>query len=144
MEKNSSELTAGKLDSILEETRNFQEIELAVTNSEAELSEAQAALKEAQLHAYFADDSGLFSTEKITTAKQKASERLHGTYHRVSRASFTARQLQHVIHTTWAFEERSSQGGDVSLYARIVNTSFRQQILEHDFGSCASPTSISA
>ena len=59
----------------------------------------------------------------------------------MSRASFTARQLQQVIHTTWAFEERSSQGGDVSLYARILDTSFRQQILKHDFGSCASPTS---
>ena len=33
------------------------------------------------------------------------------------------------------------KGGDVSLYARIVNTSFKQQILKHDFGSRASPTS---
>ena len=141
MEKNSSELIAGKRDSILEATRTFQEIELAISNSEEELPEAQTALKEAQLHAYFADDPSLFSAEEITTAKQKASERLSGTFERVSKASFTARQLQQVIHTTWAFEERSSQGGDVSLHARIVNTSFRKQLLKHDFGSCASPTS---
>ena len=141
VEKNSSESTASKLDSILEETRTFQEIELAVSNSEEGLPEAQTALKEAQLHAYFAGDLSLFSAEKITRAKQKASERLHGTYERVSRASFTARQLQQVIHTTWAFEERSSQGGDVSLQARIVDMNFRQQIFKHDFSSCASPTS---
>ena len=38
-EKNSSESTASKLDSILEETRNFQEVELAVSNSEEERPE---------------------------------------------------------------------------------------------------------
>ena len=141
MEKNSSEPKATKLDSLLEETRTFQEIELAVRNSEEELPEAQTALKEAQLHTYFAGDPSLFSAEQITRAKQKASERLHGTCEQVSRASFTARQLQQVIHTTWAFEEKASQGGDVSLHARIVDTSFRHQILEHDFSSCASPTS---
>ena len=50
-------------------------------------------------------------------------------------------RLQQMIQTTWAFEERSSQGGEVSLQARIVDTSFKQQILELDFGLCASTPS---
>ena len=48
-----TEAIANKLQSILEKARTFQEIELSVKTLEEELQEAQAALKEAQLHAYF-------------------------------------------------------------------------------------------
>ena len=133
-----TDATANKLHSILEKARPFQEIELAVNPSEEELHEAQAALKTAKLHASFDDDLNLFSADEINKAKQKAGESLRGTYEQASRASFTAQQLQQVRQTTWAFEERSSQGGEVSLQARTVNTSFKQQILEPDCESCAS------
>ena len=72
MEKNNSELIAGKRDSILEETRTFHEIKLAISNSQEELPEVQTALKEAQLQASFAGDLSLFSAEQITSAKQKS------------------------------------------------------------------------
>ena len=132
---------AHKLQSILEKARSFQEIELAVNPSEEALQEAQEALQSAQLHASFDDDLSLFSAEEINKAKQKAGESLRGTYGQVSRASLTAQQLQQVIQTTWAFDERSSREGEVSLRARIVNTSFKQQIFELDCGSCASTPS---
>ena len=45
------------------------------------------------------------------------------------------------MQTTWSFDERSSREGEVSLRARIVNTSFKQQIFELDCGSCASTSS---
>ena len=121
----------------MEKARTFQEIELAVSPEE-ELHDTKAALKEAQLNAYFADNLSSFSAEKIKIAKQKAGTSLRGAYDPVSKASFTAQQLQQVIQTTWAFEERPSQGGEVNLHARIVTTSFKQQILELDFGACAS------
>ena len=139
--KKRSEPTTSKLASSLDKARSFQEIELAVSTSEEELQEAQAAMKEAQLQAYFEDDLSLFSAEEIKKAKQKEGESLRGTYDPVSRASFTAQQLQQVIQTTWAIEERSSQGREVSLKARLVDKSFKQQILEFDFESCASTSS---
>ena len=136
-QKGTNEIT-NKLNSILEKARTFQEIELAVSHSEEELHDTQAALKEAQLNAYFADNLSSFSAEKIKIAKRKSGTNLRGAYDPVSRANFTAHQLQQVIQTTWAFEERPSQGGEVNLHARIVDPSLKQQILELDFGSCAS------
>ena len=95
----------------------------------------------AHLHASFDDAISLFSVEEIKQAKQKAGESLRGTYAQMSSKSFTAQQLQQVIQTTWSFDERSSREGEVSLSARIVNTSFKQQILELDCRSCASTSS---
>ena len=136
-----SEQIANKLHSILEKARTFQEIELAVNSSEAEVKKSKAAVKDAQLRAYFEDDLSLFSAEEIKKAKQKEGESLRGTYEQVSRASLTAQQLQHVIQTTWAIQERSSQEGEASLKARIVDTSFKQQILDLDMATCASTPS---
>ena len=115
-----SEEIGNKLNSILEKARTFQEIELAVNTSGEELRESQAAVKDAQLRAYFADDLSLFPAEEIKKAKQKAGESLRGTYEHVSRASLSAQQLQHVIQTTWAIQEQSSQEGEASLKARIL------------------------
>ena len=62
----------------------------------------------------------------------------------MSRASLTAQQLQHVIHTTWAIQEKSSQDGEASSKARILDKSFKQQILDLDLATCAStPTHMS-
>ena len=104
-----TEQIANKLPSILEKARTFQEIELAVNTSEEEARESQAAVKDAHLRAYFEDDLSLFSAEEIKKAKQKEGESLRGTYEQVSRANLTAQQLQHVIQTTWAIQERSSK-----------------------------------
>ena len=98
-------------------------------------------MKAAQLHAYFEDDLSLFSAEEIKKAKQKAGESLRGTYESVPRASFTEQQLQHVIQTTWAMQEQSSQEGEASLKARILDKSFKQQILDLDMATCASTPS---
>ena len=97
-------------------------------------------MKDAQLRAYFEDDISLFSAEEIKKAKQKEGESLKGTYEQVSRANLTAQQLQHVIQTTWAIQERSSQEGEASLKARMVDKSFKQQLLEVDFETGASNT----
>ena len=133
-----SEQIATKLHSILAKARTFQEIELGVNTSEEELGESQSAVKDAQLRAYFDDDLSLFSAEEIKKAKQKEGESLRDTYQQVSRASLTAQQLQHVIQTTWAIQERSSQEGEASLKAKIVDTSFKQQILDLGMATCAS------
>ena len=117
-----------KLQSLLEKARTLQEIELVVNTSEEEARESQAAMKDAQLRAYFDDDLSLFSAEEIKKAKQKAGESLKGTYDQVSRSSLAARQLKHVIQTTWAIQARSSQEGEASLTARVVDTSFKQQL----------------
>ena len=137
-----SEEIANKLQSILEKARSFQEIELAVNTSEEDSRESQAAMKAAQLNASFEDDLSLFnfSTEEITKAKQNAGESLRGTYEPVPRASFTAQGLQHVIQTTWAIQEQSSQDG-ASLKARILDQSFQQRIFDLDMATCASTTS---
>ena len=131
---------AHKLPSILDKARSFQEIQLAVNPSGKAILEAQEALKTSQPYASFDDDLSLFSAEEINK-KQQADVSLRGTYRRVSRASLSTQQLQQVIQTTWAFEERSSREGEVSLRARIVNTSFKQQIFELDCESCASTPS---
>ena len=136
-----SEEIANKLHSILEKARTFQEIELAVNTSEEESRESQAAVKAAQLQAYFEDDLSLFSAEEIKKAKQKAGESLRGTYESVPRASFTAQQLQHVTQTTWAIQEQSSQDGEASLKARILDKSFQQRLFDLDMATCASTTS---
>ena len=132
---------ASKLRNILEEARTFQEIELAVNSSEAEVKESKAAMQDAHLKAYFEDDLSLFPAEEIKKAKQKASESLGGTYEQVSRASLSAQQLQHVIQTTWAIQEQSSQEGESSLKARTLDKSFKQQILDLDMATCASTLS---
>ena len=59
----------------------------------------------------------------------------------MSRTSLTAQQLQQVIQTTWAIQERSSQEGEASLKARILDKSFKQQILDLDMAICASTPS---
>ena len=132
---------ASKLHSILEKARTFQEIELAVNSSEAEAKESKAAVQDAHLKAYFEDDLSLFPAEEIKKAKLKEGESLRGTYEQVSRASLTAQQLQHVIQTTWAIQERSSAEGEASLKARIVDNSFKQQILDLHLAICASTPS---
>ena len=76
MKKKRSAQTASELDSILEKARPFQEIELAVNNSEEDRQAFQAAVTDAQLHAYFEDDLSLFSAEEIMKAKQKEGESL--------------------------------------------------------------------
>ena len=139
-EQKGSAQAANKLHSILEKARTFQEIELAVNTSEAEFKTSQAAAKNAQLQAYFEDDLSLFSAEEIKKAKQKAGESLRGTYESVPRASFTAQQLQHVTQTSWAIQEQSSQDGEASLKARILDKSFQQRIFDFDMATCASPT----
>ena len=131
-----SEEIANKLHSILEKARTFQEIELAVNTSEEESRESQAAVKDAQLPADFEDDLSLHPAEQIKKAKQKEGESLRGTYEPVPRASFTAQQLQHVLQTTWAIQEQSSQDGEASLKARILDKSFKQQILDLDLATC--------
>ena len=136
-----SEEIANKLHSILEKASTFQEIELAVNTSEEELRDSQAAVQDAQLQAYFADDLSLFPAEETKKAKQKAGESLRGTYEQVSRASLSAQQLQHVTQTTWAIQEQSSQQGEASLKARILDKSFKQQILDLDMATCASTPS---
>ena len=136
-----TEQIASKLPSILEKARTFQEIELAVNTSEEEARESQAAVKDAQLRAYFEDDLSLFSAEEIKKAKQEEGESLKGTYEPVSRANLTAQQLQHVIQTTWAIQERSSQEGEASLKARMIDKSFKQQLFELDFETGASTPS---
>ena len=140
MKQQGSSQIASKLHSILEKARTFQEIELAVNTSEEESSESQAAVKAAQLQAYFQDDLSLFTAEEIKKAKQKAGASLRGTYASVPRASFTAQQLQHVIQTTWTIQEQSSQDGEASLKARILDKSFQQRIFDLDMATCA-PTS---
>ena len=133
-----SEQIANKLQSILEKARTFQEIELAVNTSEEEARESQAAVKDAQLRAYFEDDLSLFSAEEIKKAKQKEGESLRGTYQQVSRASLTAQQLQHVIQTTWAIQERSSTRRRSKLESKnLLTTSFKQRILDLDLATCA-------
>ena len=57
------------------------------------------------------------------------------------RASFTAQQLQHVIQTSWVTQEQSSQDGEASLKARILDKNFQQRIFDVDMATCASPTS---
>ena len=119
-------------------------IELAVNSSEAEVKESKAAVQDAHLKAYFEDDLCLFPAEEIKKAMLKEGESLRGTYEQVSRASLTAQQLQHVIQTTWAIQEKSSQDGEGSLKARIPEKSFKQQILDLDLATCAStPTHMS-
>ena len=126
-----SVLTANKLHSILEKARTFQEIELAVNSSEAEVKESKAAVQDAHLKAYFEDDLSLFPAEEIKKAKLKEGESLRGTYEQVSRASLTAQQLQHVIQTTWAIQERSSTEGE----AKLESKNCRQQLQAADLRS---------
>ena len=133
MQQKGSSQTASKLNSILEKARSIQEIELAVNASEEEIRQPQAAVKEAQLQAYFEDDLSLFPAAEIKS--------LRGTYDQVSKESLTAQQLQQVIQTTWAVEERASQDGAASLKARIVDNSFKHQISDLDLTTCASTPS---
>ena len=114
----------------MEKARTFQEIEHAVNTSEEESRESQAAVKAAQLQAYFEDDLSLFSAEEIKKAKQKEGEYMRGTYESLPRASFTAHQLQHVPQATWAIQEQSSQDGEASLKARILDKSFQQRFFD--------------
>ena len=109
--------------------------------SEEEIRASQAAVQDAQLQAYFEDDLSLFPAEEIKKAKQKEGESLRGTYEQVSRASLSAQQLQHAIQTTWAIQEKSSQDGEASLKARIVDKSFKQRILDLDLATRASTPS---
>ena len=142
VKQKGSDKIANKLHSILEKARTFQEIELDVNTSEEEFRESRAAVQDAQLQAYYDDDLSLFPAEEIKKVKLKEGESLRGTYEQVSRASLTAHQLQQVIQTTWAFEERPSQGGEkVSLKARIVDKDFQHQIFDLDLATCASTTS---
>ena len=134
---------ARKLHRNLAKARTFQELELAVSASEEDLSQSDAAMKEAQFQAYFEDDLSLFSAEEIKKAKQKEGESLKGTYEQVSRQSLTAQQLQQVIQTTWTFEERSSHDGNSRLRARIIDKAFQQQLLDLDSVVCASTSHMS-
>ena len=93
------------------------------------------------LQASFEDDLSLFTAEEIKKAKLKEGESLRGTYEQVSRESLTAQQLQQVIQTTWAFEERTSQEGEASLKARVVDKDFQHQIFNLDLTTCASTPS---
>ena len=120
--------TLNKLLSILDKTTTFQEIELAVTYEE-ELQQSQSAVNDAQLRAYLDVDLHSFSATEIKNAKLIAVESLQGTYDTVSRTSLTAAQLQRVIQPTWIMQERSSKDGLLSLKARLVDTSFKQQLL---------------
>ena len=141
VKQKGSDKIANKLHSILEKARTFQEIELDVNTSEEEFRESKAAVQDAQLQAYYDDDLSLFPAEEIKKVKLKEGESSRGTYEQVSRASLTAHQLQQVIQTTWAFEERPSQGGEVSLKARIVDKDFQHQIFDLDLATCATTTS---
>ena len=123
--------TDNKLQNLLEKARILQEIELVINTSEEDARESQPAMKDAQFQAYFDDDLSFFSAEDIHKAKHKAEEHLKGTYDQVSRSSLTAQQLKHVTHTTWATQVRSSQG-EASLTTRIVDISFKHQLLELD------------
>ena len=109
--------------------------------SEEELGESHAAVTDAQLHASFEDDLSLFSAEEIKKAKEKAGESLRGTCESVPRASFTAQQLKHVIQTTWAIQQQSSQDGEASLKARILDKSFQHRIFDLDMAACTSAPS---
>ena len=136
--KKESEETANKLHPNLEKVRSFQEIELAVNTSEEDLRESQAVVKHAQLRAYFEVDLSLFPAEEIKKAKQKAGESLEGAYESVPRTSFTAHQLQRVIQTTWSVQQQSLCEGTVSLKARILDTSFKQQLFDLELSICES------
>ena len=141
VKQQGSSQIASKLHIILEKARTFQEIELAVNASEEELRQSQAAVKEAQLRAYYADDLSWFTTEEIKEAKLKEGESLRGTYDQVSKESLTAQHLQQVIRTTWAIEERASQDGAASLKARMVDKDFKLQISDLDLTTGASTPS---
>ena len=117
--------TALIFQSLLEKASTLEEIALVV-NSDEDARESQAAMKDAQLHAYFDDDLTLYSAEDSEKAQQKEGERLKGTHDPVSRSSLTAQQLKHVTQTTWAIQPRASQG-EASLTARIVDISELQQ-----------------
>ena len=95
-------------------------------------------MKDAQLRAYFDDDLSLFSAEEIKKAKQKEGESLRDTYQQVSRASLTA---QTVSACDSDHMGNTSQEGEASLKARIVDTSFKQQILDLGIATCASTPS---
>ena len=136
--KNDSEETANTLHRNLEKARTFQEIELAVHTSEEDIREPQAVVKHAELRAYFEDDLSLFPAEEIKKAKQEAGESLKGAHKSVPRTSFTAHQFQRVIQTTWSVQEQSSCEGNVSLKARILDTSFKQQLFDLYLPTCES------
>ena len=74
---------------------------------------------------------------------KKEGESLRGTFESVPRASFTAQQLQHVIQTTWAIQAQSSQDGEASLKAQILDKCFQQQIFDFDMATCASTSHMS-
>ena len=76
--------------------------------------------------------------EAIQKAEHEAGESLKGTYQSVPRMSFTAPQLQRVIQTTWSVQEQSSCEGNFSLKARILDTSFKRQIVDLDLSRCSS------
>ena len=141
MKQKGSSPIASKLNNILEKARSIQEIELAVNASEEELRQSQATLNEAQLQAYLEADLSLFPAEEVKEAKLKEGESLRDTYEPVTRASLTTQQLQQVIQTTWAIEEKASQDGATSLKARIVDHSFKQRTLDLHLATCTSSPS---
>ena len=141
MQQKGSSPIDSKLPNILEKARTFQDIELAVNISDEEHRQSQEAVHEAQLPAYLEIDLSLFSPEEVKKAKLKEGESLRDTYESVIRASFTPKQLQQVIQTTSAIDEQASQDGPTSLRAKIVNTSFKHQILDRDLVSCPSSSS---
>ena len=141
MKQKGSRLIASKLNSILEKARSIQEIKLAVNASEEELRQSQATMNVAQLQAYLEADLSLFPAEAIKKAKLTEGESLRDTYEPVIRASLTTQQLQQVIQTTWAIEERASQDGEASLKARMVDKDFKLQISDLDLTTGASTPS---
>ena len=141
MQQKGSSPLGSKLTSILDKARSIQEVQLAVNVSEADLRQSHESVHEAQLQAYLDTDLTWFSAEEIKEAKLKDGESLRDTYESVIRASFTPKQLQQVIQTTWVIDEQASQDGATSLRARIVNNSFKQRILDRDLAPCPSTLS---
>ena len=127
-------------ESVIDSTSSSPPSDAQVT-SEEQLKKSQADVTDAQLRAYFNDDLSLFSAEEIKKAQLTAAESLQGTYDQVSRTSFTAQQLQHVFQPAWTMQERSSKEGTISLKARLVDTSVKQQIFDLDMTTVASPPS---
>ena len=76
----------------------------------------------------FETDLSLFSAEQVKKAKLQEGESLRDIYESVNRASFTIKQLQQVIQTTWTINEQASQDGAPSLRTKLVATSFKSQI----------------
>ena len=112
MQQKGSSPQVSKLHNILEKARTFQEIELAVNASEEEHTQSQEAVHEAQLPADLEIDLCLFPEEEVKKAKLKAGESLRERYiyESVIRASFTTKQLQQVIQTTWTIIRTSFTG----------------------------------